>query len=836
MLVSFTATSLYILSAICLIFLGFLVYLYISKLKLKKGYHSLNTELVRNKEKNDRLIENLKHNQELINEISRIKDVNKLFKTCKNHLKTHFGFDYSSVSLIDFNERKIAIIKEFKDNIPWADLTTYSFDALTTTHRDIMIEMISPDIKNPVIVIGEKVYDLNKKGIDFHNLNPKIFNEFGHINFARVFIPILNRNSDNYGNPEDYELGILEAGYKNYKKLVNTDSTEIIKDTLFGEDTLEFLNLYLDNLAQVYNECIKNNEQRIQNLEQNQQLINEISRIENLDRLFSDFKEHLRNKEFHFKFDYSAVLLIDFKNREIGIHEEFKEDIPWWEKTTYSIDQDQGLHQDILLEMINPDIKEPVIVIGKKVYDLNEKGIDFHNLNPKIFEEYGHEKYARVYIPIFKRTSDKVGNINDFELGVLEAGYKDYKILINTQSTDTVKETLFGEDKLKNLFLYVDNFAQVYYKCMIKQKKIEVTDFTDKLAKEHKDPKEFLAKVLNKVIEDFSLSYGYINILNLEEPLFLITDDDLSEGYNIEEQDRIKINHQIMEHFKQGQDNLGLCNRMLVTEKTVVIDDTDSSDIQSFIRNKSVKSEICVAIRSENKKFILGGLILASDKKEFFNKIHEEIIEYIGLKIGIKYVILKNFEGHKELNRASELFSDEKKLHNDLIKRLSHYFNTSDILLWERDVSESFKEGYNSFKLLDLDFYKDSRNLPSKAPITFLTDDKSNNSFVGVEKAKLELGYTSTPDIPVLIKDVDNLKDSNLKSYSEQAGFESIIFLRIAPNQSYSHLITIFSKISLREDFAELFLSFILSYQEKFANSLIQKNLVKILLDNETKM
>jgi signal transduction histidine kinase len=830
MLVIFTSTSLYIVSAICLILLGFLVYLSISKLKLKKDNHSIKAQLNGTKAKNEQFIEDLKQNQELINEISRIKDLNKLFKACKKHLKAHFGFDYSSVSLIDFNEKTISIIDEFKDNIPWVDLTTYNIDNPQTSHRDIMIEMISPEINKPVIVIGEKVYDLNEKGIGFHNLNPRIFTEYEHINFARVFIPILNRGSDNDGKPNDLELGILEAGFKDYKKLVDTDSIDNVKDSLFGEEKLEILNLYLDNLAQVYNECVINNEQLIQNLKQNQELINEISRIEDLDNLFANCINHLKSDQFHFEFEYAAVLLIDFKDRKIGLHEAFKEYIPWWEKTTYSIDQDQEFQQDILLEMINPKIKKPVIVIGKKVYDLNEEGIDFHNLNTKIFEDYYHEKYARVFVPIFKRTSDYGGKPNDFELGVLEAGYKDYKKLVNTNSTDKVKETLFGEDKLENLFLYVDNFAQVYYKCLIKQKKIEVGGNIDKLSERYKEPNEFLQKVLKEVIDYFSLNFGYINILNMEHPLFLINENDIREGYDIDEEERTIINDQIINSYKHKQDNLGLCNRMLLTKKAVVVHDVNSGNIQSYIRNKGVKSEICVALRSENKKFILGALILASDKEEFFNKIHEEVIEYIGLKIGIKYINLKNLKGHKELNRSYEMFSDQNDiLYNDLIKRLSNYFNTPDILLWERDSSESTKEVHNYFKLLHLKCYAGSKNLNTKFPIENLTDDIKNQFFLGVEKQIIDLGYTSSKHNPVIINHVDELKESMFKTYCEQSEFKSIIFIRIAPNQSYSHLITIFSKIYLKGGFSELFSSFILSYQEKFANALIQKNLVSIL-------
>ena len=105
--------------------------------------------------------------------------------------------------------------------------------------------------------------------------------------------------------------------------------------------------------------------------------------------------------------------------------------INWYKESKYSIDKFSEdapeAHEDVLVKLLKD--KECRRIIGNKCLD---ELIPLKAFNNDIYEVYEHKNLARIYIPIIHRTKINQDNssdkLPDLEIGVIEAGYKMYKI------------------------------------------------------------------------------------------------------------------------------------------------------------------------------------------------------------------------------------------------------------------------------------------------------------------------------------------------------------------------------------------------------------------------
>lgn len=145
---------------------------------------------------------------EIIDEASRLEDLEEIYDFILKQTVSYFGFDYGVISRVNSASRRVVTERGTSVNpdVPspekWQHLSNYSLDRDT----DILVHVVNT--KKSVTIYGPSA--LEDWG---YWLNKKIFRKFKHRDLVRVIIPFIFHQSVKSGAEFDHVLGVIEAGF-----------------------------------------------------------------------------------------------------------------------------------------------------------------------------------------------------------------------------------------------------------------------------------------------------------------------------------------------------------------------------------------------------------------------------------------------------------------------------------------------------------------------------------------------------------------------------------------------------------------------------------------------
>ena len=207
-----------------------------------------------------------------INELSKEDETQKICFLALSHLTKDLGYDYATIALVDFDQKRIktSYIEDSSINTEQKELWKKRSD-YTLSSEDILAQVAR--LGKPVIVIGNK-YVSHSEIQDYPKLyNSEIANDLQHENVARIFIPFIHQlpNDDGFLQGEQVVLGVVEAGYRMSRFnrfFIARNMTWLLP--AYGNLNVEglvknnkiYLRLYMDNLAHPYFKAFIKEEKR----------------------------------------------------------------------------------------------------------------------------------------------------------------------------------------------------------------------------------------------------------------------------------------------------------------------------------------------------------------------------------------------------------------------------------------------------------------------------------------------------------------------------------------------------------------------------------------------
>ncbi len=589
----------------------------------------------------------------------------------------------------------------------------------------------------------------------------------------------------------------------------------------------------------------ENNEAELQDLKRNQDIINEISRIDNTEQLIDTGIRHLRQD---YDFDYAVFSLIDFEKRQIVSRGKSAKEAEngWISESLYNIDDSD--ESDILVQIVRNKCTSPIVVIGSKVLH-NECGMTFENLNQRIYKTYDHQNLARVFVPIVLREKkdaepeldssslNQSEELADQALGVIEAGYRFDERPIGADNIHEILISKLSKSKIQNLFIYADNFAQLLYRNMLIEHREQLRQALASVRISNQ--KEFLKNSLMVITKHLSIEYGNFSHLALDTRYQRFKASDVRVGYDDLDENRISQLNEKLDKAELKGLVLGVCNEVIKTEKIVVHNNiTDGlvadSETSYLHVNDNIKSEIGIPVFTPSKK-IMGALVFSSSKPEFFTQIHRKILQFFEVEFARRYLTSKRYASLKELNKPISIFGEG--VHGNLINQIGEFFNTNDVTVWCRSNDE--KE--NKFNEFQFQQTLSNQIQGFKGLKEFRLSDESGHP--GNLGSDVNLGYLSKfNDKAVVVRELGANSENQLFEYLfAKKAYRSLILLRIPSNGKYEFLITVFSRKKLDQvGVNEYGAEFALTLREKFETSVQLESLVQILtssaFDNQEKI
>ena len=202
----------------------------------------------------------------------------------------------------------------------------------------------------------------------------------------------------------------------------------------------------------------------------------------------------------------------------------------------------------------------PIILINEYFFPKKLGLSKEENVNDKCYE-CGHEYLARVFVPIIHRALSfedrevklKLSDLDlkqheDFELGVIEVGYFIPELSgIDEFDAEEYNKRLFNDDFLYKLKIYVDNYAQMYYKCFLSESKKCCDEILNDLHQSSISPLEYLQNSIDEICQRFSINYGVIFLKKIENPIYLQSEgSNLKYGFSLSADKATKINHKML--------------------------------------------------------------------------------------------------------------------------------------------------------------------------------------------------------------------------------------------------------------------------------------------------
>ncbi len=535
-----------------------------------------------------------------------------------------------------------------------------------------------------------------------------------------------------------------------------------------------------------------------------QEKINDISRLDKTSDLSRLALKHFIDPKV-FGFHYVIISFVDFYKKEIGIryyHAGKDVDVgfseKWQELSTYDLDIDK----DILVQVANS--KRPVKVVGKKVHDpLGE--ITSQALNEEIFDGFKHQRLARLFVPITHRIFRDLppeaadiklddedyptsrGERGDIVMGVVEAGYKLNfleRIFIRFNNFFKLEFRLRKELKLdKNevrLKLYTDNFAQPYYRALLKEqrKKLyeQVVEQSEQNSQTHH---EFLKNVLHKFGRLFNANYGNIAFRTFNSRQIDILDRGLYYNFKAE---KVEIGRKKFKGF--NQDQKGIISHVVNLKEPYFSGNVLEDDYyERFF--EEVNSEIGIPMINEYQE-VIGVLILSSKRKDFFNDLHAKILKKVMDKATEYYTRIKRYNSLQKITSHFDIFSQNRlTIYEAAAASLNQYFDSDNISIWERDANSNHGLTY---KLI----YTSNKNIHDCYQTLGLLQAR-------IKKQAAE----STPNGIIKIQQMKDYskKESRIYQLCQKEKFASFVALGVVAEGKYEAFINIFSRRKLPNQF-----------------------------------
>lgn len=457
---------------------------------------------------------------------------------------------------------------------------------------------------------------------------------------------------------------------------------------------------------------------------QNDNLIKELVEKINIISRQSSLKETCELASKHivelFNLDYAVISLFDFMKREIVSNAEYYYVRP---------DKDMGLQhpgnwvndskylevdKDIVVEVFRQ--KRIVKVIGRHVFDTYaedlpfENAITFDSLNGKIFEEAGHEKLARIYLPIVHRKLKQGEKNIDFSLGVIEVGLKESED--GEFSTDDIVEAeknfnscfYSNHKEIKDLEhvlqLYTDNFAQSCYYFIVDEEANKLAQCFIKLRNEplnnnSQNYRRYATNVVKELTKLLNIEWGVISFKTFENSYINYLDkatffsDDKMVSYLIPEilRNRESLNVESMVEY--------VCN---ISKAPYFSDDINRPGeryLEAIKFPEAVFSEMVVPIFHEEE--LVGVVDLYSVKQGYFNTIIAEIVNQAMETFAYYYMAKNRQNAYNVLIRPTGAWYSTGEVYSQLIGLLAEYYNTGNISLWVRNQTSGEEVSFSLY-------------------------------------------------------------------------------------------------------------------------------------------
>ena len=518
--------------------------------------------------------------------------------------------------------------------------------------------------------------------------------------------------------------------------------------------------------------------------------INDVSRLNKLEDICVDaLFDFIRV----FKMDYAIISLIDFNERKLVARGKInkKNDEVYWEKLienppSISVDK-ESLTNDFLLNCINQN---------KNNTRFGHKDTDIHNT---FYEKEKNEKNAkptqRFLFPIIHRAKEeRAGDKSekqkqeDLTMGVIEVGYCSWF----SRLMGLIKRKTLTYRKRINLELYIDNFAQPYYRALLEEKKTELYEATISHNLNEEKHQSFLQKFINDLTRVTNADYGSIALKTLNFPnTNLIEKNIISErGNSMKKLNLSSIDPAIIEKVQLGTQYEGMMRYVMKNLHPHFSNDLQSLNKKDLYINlyPGIESEMAAPMiptsykfAGDSQEYVIGALALSSRTPNFFNKIQMEAVDTLTQKVTEEYLKIRLRWSLSQLTQPFDIFSgDVMPIYKQIVKSLEGYFDSNYISVWEKDTESEFSIFKLAYATPDL----------NKAY-------RKHNILHGHIKR-----HAHNPNDPLsFVKLVQEHKDqASIRDLCTDYKFECYIVIRIVIDGNYEGFINIFSKRLLSKE------------------------------------
>ncbi|MEM9917293.1 MAG: two-component regulator propeller domain-containing protein, partial [Bacteroidota bacterium] len=526
--------------------------------------------------------------------------------------------------------------------------------------------------------------------------------------------------------------------------------------------------------------------------------INTISRLETKEELVWQAMVHLIQD-----FDYVVFSFVDFNKKRITSEYTKCKSVSiydpkmWKERSKYDLNE-----KDILCQIVQ--LSDSAIVIRNEI--LNENIDPEGAINEEISQEYDHHKLVRLYVPIIHRAVDsedleipiiekknapshQAEMIRDQVLGVIEVGLRPkiwqdlrlvktgVRILAKIPSIGGFLSTLeYLKSREIQLKLYADNFAQPYYRALLKENRRDFYDeIIDPIEDTELDHFEFMEKLLSAIAQKIGVKYGNVSFRTFNTPAF-----DMRDSENIfygPDYDQTVVAQSLKNFEDQNAGKTGIIRYVAEFKDTYYTNNAKEDDKYVMVKEE-VHSEMSAPMK-DKYGIVYGVFSLSSVHKNFFNEVLVNTIKKVVEKATQSFIQKKESNTLTQLMQPFNIFSrNNNRIYKNAVEALQKYFQSDYICVWTRDLG-------------------------SLDSTRFLLSDASSKA---IQEEHRERGYLDNNisdeiqqkniDIPIQIQQVKDYKNTDARIYkiAKAMEFKSYIVISIIVEKRIEGFINIFSK------------------------------------------
>ena len=483
-------------------------------------------------------------------------------------------------------------------------------------------------------------------------------------------------------------------------------------------------------------------------------------------------------------------------------------------------------HNDILAQVANQT--EGIIIIDNdRIYPESaiRRAEDF--FNKQITSKYNHKEFARIFIPIIHRSlsleellklSDKdipdasYSTGDDLVMGVIEVGYKlnllnkifnilELRLpLISNSKYNVIKKLEYDKIRLK---LYIDNFAQPYYRAYLREARKDYEKMIENSEEKFEDSFEFIEDVLNKIGNKVQADYGNVSFKSFNSEEINFQERPIFYGFDLKENIREFAKKNIDRKGKQGIVKL-------VAETSDPYYSGQHKNNEKYIKIfDSINSELALPIKDE-MNFVHGVVNFSSNKSNYFNKVHAFVLNKAIDRATDIFLRKKQDNTLRELVKPYNIFSQSKnEIYDNAVKSLYQYFDTKFICVWEKVPQKDYH-------------YTISEATPLKFRKYFVDFDFESSTI------KENDFNSDTKDI-IKIQHFDDYRNigATIYKFCQANKFKSYVIISIVIDNKYQGFINVFSKRKIEPgEITQYSIKLLKSIAEKVALAIQSTNLI----------